>query len=130
MIFPGDSLGAPLLLDSQRIVGAALDRGVVDENHAFLAGNTADAGDNTGAGHRVVVDIVRGQLGQLQEGRTRVQHRVQPLPRQQFAAGCVAFLGLGTPPLADLVDQQAQVIDLGLHGLAVGAECCVPGVDT
>ena len=32
------------------------------------AGDSADAGDDTGAGHQVVVDLVGGQLGQLRKG--------------------------------------------------------------
>ena len=128
-IFLGDGLGAALLLDGQGVVGAALDRGVIDKNHTFLAGDAADAGDDTGARHIVLVDLVGGQLGQLQERRARVQHRVEPLPRQQLAAGGMALLGFGTAALADLFHHLAQVINLGLHVLAVGDEACVPGVD-
>src|SRR3546814_7594721 len=40
-----DFLGPQVLLDGQRIVGSALDRGVVADNDAFGAGNAADAGN-------------------------------------------------------------------------------------
>ena len=50
-----DLLGAQVLLDGDRVVGAALHRRVVGHHDAVAALDPADAGDDAGAGHRVVV---------------------------------------------------------------------------
>ena len=68
VIFLGDGLRAALLFHGERVVGAALHRGVVDEDHALLAGDAADAGDDAGSRHVVLVHLVGCQLGQFQEG--------------------------------------------------------------
>ena len=54
---------------------------------------------------------------------------MQAIPRQQFAAGGMALLRLGAAALANRVDFLAQVIDLGLHMVAIPAERLVAGVD-
>ena len=54
---------------------------------------------------------------------------MEPVPWQQFAARGVALLGLGAAALANRIDLLAQVIDLGLHVVAVPAERLVAGVD-
>ena len=43
-----DRLGAQVLLDRDRVVGAALDGGVVGDDHALAAADPADAGDDAG----------------------------------------------------------------------------------
>ena len=43
-------LRAQVLLDRHRVVGAALDGGVVGDDHALAPGHPADAGDHPGAG--------------------------------------------------------------------------------
>ena len=43
-----DLLGAQVLLDRHRVVRAALDGGVVGDDHALAAGHPADAGDDAG----------------------------------------------------------------------------------
>ena len=44
-----DLLGAQVLLDRQRVVGAALHRRIVGDDHHLAAGDAADAGDQPGA---------------------------------------------------------------------------------
>src|SRR3546814_9572197 len=60
-----DFLCPQMLLDRQGVVGAAFYSGVVADDHAFGAGNMADAGDDASARRVVVVDIVRSQGRQL-----------------------------------------------------------------
>ena len=45
-VLPGDLLGAQVLFHGDRVVGAALDRRVVGDDHAFAARHPADAGDD------------------------------------------------------------------------------------
>ena len=86
-----DLLGAQVLLDGHRVVGAALDRGVVGDDHAGRALDAADAGDDAGARCVVVVQAVRGQRTQLQEGRAGVEQAVDALADGQLAAFAVAL---------------------------------------
>ena len=59
----GDLLGAQVLLDGERVVGAALDGGVVGDDHALLPGDHADAGDDARARGVVLVDARRRRAG-------------------------------------------------------------------
>ena len=54
-VLAGDLLRAQVLLDSHRVVGAALDRGVVRDDGALHATHPPDARDDAGAGRLVVV---------------------------------------------------------------------------
>ena len=53
LVGAGDLLRAQVLLDRDRVVGAALDGGVVGHDHAVAALDPADAGDDAGAGYGV-----------------------------------------------------------------------------
>ena len=87
-----DRLGAQVLLDRHRVVGAALDRRVVGDDHALAAADPPDAGDDAGARHRVVARSVhpeRRQRAQLEERAARVEQPVDPVADQQLPAGGV-----------------------------------------
>ena len=86
-----DLLGAQVLLDGHRVVGAALDRRVVGDDDAGRALDPADAGDDPGARRVVVVQAGRGERAQLQEGRARVEQALDPLADGQLAALAVAL---------------------------------------
>ena len=58
LVFARNFLGAQVLLDGHRVVGSALDRGVVGDDHAGAAGNHADAGDDSRTRAVVVVHAV------------------------------------------------------------------------
>ena len=78
-------LRAQVLLHRHRVVRAALDGGVVRDDHAGPAGDPPDAGDDPGTRRRVVVHPVGGQRGELEERRRRVEQRVHPVAREQLA---------------------------------------------
>ena len=81
-----DLLGAKVLLDGHRVVGAALDRRVVGDDHAFGAADLADAGDHARARRIAVVHAVGGERAQLEERRARVEQPVDALADGQLAA--------------------------------------------
>ena len=54
-------LGAQVLLDGHRVVGAALDGGVVGDDDALGPRHPSDARDDAGAGRVVVVHAVGGE---------------------------------------------------------------------
>ena len=120
-VVAGDRLRAEVLLDRDRVVGAALDGRVVADHHALAPADPADAGDDAGRrdGVRVVrpraVHPGRGQRAQLEERAAGVQEPVDPVADQQLAAVGVlgaSALGPALPdegePLAELVDELLQ----------------------
>jgi hypothetical protein len=86
-------LRTQVLLDRHRVVGAAFDGRVVGDDHALPPGHPADPGDHPGARGVTAVELVRGQRGQLEERRRRVDEPVHPLAGQQLAALDVAGAG-------------------------------------
>ena len=86
-------LRAQVLLHRHRVVGAALDGGVVGDDDALPAGDPADAGDDPGGRRLAVVEAVRGQRRELEERAARVEQRVDPLAGQQLAAVDVPLRG-------------------------------------
>ena len=115
-VLQGDFLGAQVFLDRQRVVAAAFHGGVVGDDHAFGAGDAADAGDDACGRDFFVIDVVGGELADFQEGGAVVQEAVDAFPWEQFAAGDVAFLIRGA---AALLDGGHFVPQVG-HGLGHG----------
>ncbi len=121
-VLAGDGLGAQVLLHRQWVVGAAFHRGVVGHDHAFHALYTADAGDHPGCRHVLAVDVMGGELADLEEGRACIEQAVDAFARQQLAARGMALLRLGPAALLNAGEQGAQVVHLGEHGGLVGGE--------
>ena len=96
-VLQGDLLGAEVLLHRHRVVGAALHRRVVGDDHALGAGDPADAGDDAGARHLAAVHAVRGELRELKERRADVE---QPADCDRARAAGRAQMVLGPRPLA------------------------------
>ena len=72
-VLEGDLLRAEVLLHGDGEVGAALDRGVVGDDHHLAAGHAADAGNQAGAGRVAVVHLPRGQGRELEKRRRRIE---------------------------------------------------------
>ena len=70
-----DLLGAQMLLHRHRIIGAALDRGIVADDDAFAPGDAADAGDDA-----------RGMDGVAHTCRTRRAATVRETARRDRSA--------------------------------------------
>ena len=120
-----DLLGAQMLLHRDRVVGAALDGGVVGDDDAFAAADAADAGDHAGGGHVAVVHPVRRERRQLEERRAGVEQEVDALARQQLAARDVARAASSVPPCmaAACADRRPRLHRRGCAQL--GAACIV-----
>jgi hypothetical protein len=93
-VLRGDLLGAQVLLHRHRVVGAAFDRRIVGDDHAFPPRHTADSRDDPGGRALVVVHTVGGQWSDLQQRAARIEETVHPFARQQLAASDVTFTGL------------------------------------
>jgi hypothetical protein len=82
MVLKGDLLGTEMLLHCQRVVGAALDRGVVGDNDALNAADPADSGDDRGGRNVAAVHVVGGQLRQFKKRGSGVEQSRHLLARQ------------------------------------------------
>ena len=92
-----DLLSAQMLLDGHRVVGAALDRGVVGDDHHLAAGNAPDARDEAGARRFSPVHAVRRQRRELEKGRSGIEQRVHPVADEHLL-----LLGMALSPRAPL----------------------------
>ena len=70
-VLEGDLLGAEMLLDRHRVVGAALDGRVVGDDHDRRPLDPADPGDDPGRRGVVVVEAVGGERTELEERASR-----------------------------------------------------------
>ena len=118
LVLLGDLLRAQVLLDREREVRAALDRRVVGDDHALLALDDADPGDDSGRRGLALVHVPGGQGAELEEGASRVEQAVDSLPRGQLAARAVALDRLVAAARGDLRRALAQLGDERLHALA------------
>ena len=82
---------AQVLFDGHRVVGAALDRRVIGDDHALAPGHPADPGDDPGTRGLVAVHAPGGQRGQLEERAARIEQAIHPFPGEQLAAADVAL---------------------------------------
>src|SRR6185437_15348356 len=79
VVLLGHLLGAQVLLNRQREVRAALDGRVVGHDHALLALDDADAGDDAGRRGLSLVHVPGGQGTELEERASRVEQAVDAL---------------------------------------------------
>ena len=124
-----DFLRAQVLLHRHRIIGAALDRGIVADDHAFAPGDAADAGDDAGGVNGIVVHAVGGERRQFEKRRARIDERHHAFARQEFAARQVTLAGPRRPALGRLGAAGFEFRDQRAHRRLVGAELFRCGID-
>jgi hypothetical protein len=124
-----DLLRAQVLLHRQRIIGAALDRGVVDDDDAFGALDAADAGDDAGRGDVAAIHVPCRELADFEKGRAGVEKLRQPFARQQLAAPDMALARLvgaaardGGGLVGNIGDQRLHAFRIGREGFGGGGE--------
>jgi hypothetical protein len=120
---------AQVLLHRDGIVGAALYRGIVGDNHAFAARYAADAGDHARARDLAAIHPVRGKRRQFEERRAGIQQALDTFARQQFAAGqvlvacCLRASGSGRTGV------RAQGLQQPAHRRRIRAKAVRSGID-
>ena len=129
VILLSDLLRPQMLLYGQRIVSAALYRGIVGDDHALDAVNPADSANDSGRGHVVLVDLPRGELPDLQEWRIVVEQQPYPVPRQQLTAHHVALAGSLAAAQHHLRTQFRQVASQRLVYREVGGKVVRIAID-
>ncbi len=117
-----DLLRAQMLLHGHRIIGAALDGGIIADNHHLAAGDPPDACDHAGGVDIPLIHAEGGKRAHLEKGRAGIEKAHHPRPRQQFATrrvpltrlGIAAKRSLGAARL-QLVAQPRPVSCIGAH---------------
>ena len=120
VVLLGDLLRAQVLLHRHRVIGAALDRGVIGHDHALHAAHPADAGHHARSGHGVFIHAMRGQRRDFEEGAAWVEQGVDAVTHQQLAACGVLGACRFVAAQCGAGKRGVQVVDHGLHGRAVG----------
>ena len=130
IVLQRDFLGAQMLLYRQRIVGAALDRRIIDDDDHLTALDAADAGDDACSRNVAAIHVPGGKLADLEEWRAGIKQLSQPLARQQLPARLVPFACLVRPAtldcgglVADIGNQSAQRAALALNVSEEGETC-------
>ena len=86
IVLPRDILRAQMLLHRHRIIGAALDGGVVGDDDAFAARDAPDAGDDAGGMDVAAIEAVGGERRQFEKRGAGIDQQVDALARQHLAA--------------------------------------------
>ena len=112
IILRRDVLRAQVFLHRDRIVGAALDGGVVGDNHAFQTLHSADAGNQSARRNIVIaIHLVTRKLANLEKRCTRIDQALDPLTRQQLVTTEVLCARALATTLGDDRDLCVQIID-------------------
>ena len=130
-ILERDLLRAQVLLDGDRVVRAALDGRVVGDDHDLAARHAADAGDDAGRRRIVVVHVERGERGQLEKRRARIEQPLDALADRQLALLAMTLRTYFAPPpcravasaLAQLSDEVPHPLRLFLKVSFGGSTC-------
>src|SRR5213075_2649014 len=92
------------------IVSSAFDRRVVADDHHLPARDSADAGNDAGAGNLTLVHVAGGELPDLEERRAGVEQPLDAVARQELAALDMALAVLFGAALRGFGDVGAQLL--------------------
>ena len=122
-VFAGNFLGTQMLLHRHRVIGAALNRRIIADDHDFPARDPAHAGDHASAVNLVIaIHATCRQSTDLQEGRTGVEQSFDTITGQQLAAADMFLACALRAPDRGLGGAFAQFSNQRLHHLAIGLE--------
>ena len=124
-----DLLRADVLLDGDRVVGAAFDGGVVGDDQHLAARHAADPRHDAGRRRLVVVHPVGGERGELEERRTGVEQTIDALARRQLSLVALALKVFRAAAFAGPGRSLCELGDKLLHASAVGLEDGVGRID-
>ena len=117
-----DVLRAQVLLYRQRVIGAALHRGVVAHDHALAAGDAADARDHPRARHLAFIEVERRKLADLQKRGAGIKQPLDAIAGQELAASGMTLAALLVAAQRRLRHIGAQRLGQRAIVLGVGAE--------
>ena len=121
-VFARDLLRAQMLLHRHRVIGAALDSGIIADDDAFAARDAADAGDDARGIDVVVIEAEGGKRREFEKRRAGIDQRHHPLARQELAASEMAFTGARRTALGGLDAAALELRDKRAHRRLIGAK--------
>jgi hypothetical protein len=124
-----DLLRPQVLLHGDGIIGAALDGGVIGDDHAVAPADLADAGDDAGRRNIAAVHVVRRQRGELQERAAGIEQCRDTVAHQKLAALGVTRPRLISAAARHLGELVVQVVDRAAHDVGVAREIRRRAVD-
>ena len=122
VVLPRDVLCPQMLLHRHRVVGAALDGGVIGDDDAFPPRNAPDAGDDARRMHVAAIQAVGGQRRQFEERGSGIDQQVDAVARQHLAARGVPLARGLAAAAGDLLQLVAQFADEGAHDVGVAGK--------
>ena len=129
IVLPRDILRAQMLLHRHRIVGAALDGGVVGDDDAFAPRNAPHPGDDAGGMHVAAIEAVGGERRQFEKGGAGIDQQVDALARQHLAARGMPLARRLAAPAGDNLELLAQFGDQAAHHVGVAGKLGGCGID-
>src|SRR5439155_10474601 len=115
-----DLLRADVLLDRGGVVGPALHRGVVRDDHALAPGDHAHAGHDPRGWDLVIVEAARRQGRELEERGVGIEKALDPLARQELPPAPVELDRLLRAAPPDRLEALLQIARQGLMVLPIG----------
>ena len=127
-----DLLGAQMLLHRHRVVGAALDRRIVGDDHDLAAVDKADARHQPRAVDVALIHAEGGERADFQKRRAGIDQAGDPFARQQLPPGDMTFarparaaLGRGAAAQVQFVNEPTPFRRVGFARAAVRRQCAL-----
>ena len=120
MIFARDLLRAQMLLDRHGIIGAALDRRIIGDDHRLAPLDGANAGDDPGAMDVALVHAIGGERRDFEKGRAGIDEPRHALAREQLAARDMALARTRRAALRRQRAALGKLAEQGLPRLGIG----------
>ena len=123
IVLPRDILRAQMLLHRHRIIGAALDGGIVGDDDAFAARDAPDAGDDARRMHVAAIEAVGRKRRQFEKCGAGIDQQIDALARQHLAArGVPLARDASPPPPATWLSFSRSSATSAAHGFGVARE--------
>ena len=129
IVLPRDILRAQVLLHRHRIVRAALDGGIVGDDHAFAPRNAPHPGDDAGGMHVAAIEAVGGERRQFEEGGAGIDQQVDAFARQHLAARGMPLARRLAAPAGNNLQLLAQFGYQTAHHVGVAGKLRGCGID-
>ena len=129
IVLPRDVLRAQMLLHGHRIIGAALDGGVIGDDDAFAARDAPDAGDDAGGMDVAAIEAVGGERRQFEKRGAGIDQQVDALARQHLAARGMPLARRLAAPAGHDLELVAKLGDQAAHHVGVAGKLGGRGID-
>jgi hypothetical protein len=130
IVLSRDILRTQMFLHRHRIIGAALDGGIVGDDDAFAPRYPSHPGDDAGRMHIAAVEAMGRQWRQLQKCRSRIDQEIHALPRQHLAARGMSGTRCLAAAAGHLVELLPEFCHQNPHRFGVAGKIGRTGIDS